>query len=315
MKLWAEKNAISAAVGLLYVACLVAWPVAASALERQDFVDIRLTPEETVKSGELGLGASEMAEVLRIRPYVNVLRDYRAIAKHQPASRVVTQARLLCAWRILQASQEVRRLVAKINQELAISYISLDSLNARKEMVTNVVTATNFAQFGVINVISKSTAIAGYPRTSNYERIVTDSMAIGLSVFNLLEGPKLFSRRESSPPNALANFLKPGFRPLDADQSFLWRFLDSQKPGSNIALTRRELLVKHWQAFAGLDASNARELRRVAALPEPNEQLSENLDVLGKRIFLLQDLKSHVEELDSSLNDLHRAVEVDADAG
>jgi len=60
------------------------------------------------------------------------------------------------------------------------------------------------------------------------------------------------------PPDALSNIANVSYHPVDANRSYLWQFLEARLPGT--ALKRRQVLVRHWQDFAGLSSKEEEEI-------------------------------------------------------
>ena len=85
--------------------------------------------------------------------------------------------------------------------------------------------------------------------------------------------------------------------------------MNSPIPNSQFKnMTRREILLHHWQDIAGLDITKEKALRKLSQAKEGDEDLSESISVLARRIALLHDLRTHLEEFDGSLYELHHAI-------
>jgi len=274
------------------------------------FRDIKMTPDrdrDGEARGEPRAEAEELATLLNIKPLVEKLRAAKASGSPE-ATRPIEQTRLLCMWKIFIALQEVRKVVAVLNVEIARSNESFNSLTAKRNMTTNVLNTATFMQYGILGTIDKSMNLKfGQPIPS--VEINTVMFGIGTALPTIaLFAPSIFKEKIDSPPNTLAHIFNASFRPADADKSYLWKFINSPIPGSNSPLTRREILIKHWEDFANLDIKDSKGMRRLAAMPSAEENLTESVRILGARIALLQDLKTHVEEFDASLYELHNAI-------
>ena len=97
------------------------------------FRDIKLGAERDKVAeahGELRAEAEEVALLLKIKPFVEKLRAAKASSSSDSvqSSRPIEQARLLCLWKIFIALEEVRKVVAVINIEIAQSNESFNSL-------------------------------------------------------------------------------------------------------------------------------------------------------------------------------------------
>jgi hypothetical protein len=288
-------------------------PVSASGAG--SFRDIKMAAERDKAGearGELRAEAQELAALLNIKPLVEKLRAAKAseMGASAETSRPIEQARMLCLWKIFIALQEVRKVVAVLNIEIARSFESFNSLTAKRNMTTNILNTTTFMQYGILGTIDKSMNLKyGQPVPS--VEINTVMFGIGTALPTIaLFAPSIFKQRIDSPPNTLAHIFNASFRPADADKSYLWKFINSPIPGSNSPLTRREILIKHWEDFANLDTKDAKGIKRLAATPSAEENLNESVRVLGARISLLEDLKTHLEEFDASLYELHNAIAI-----
>jgi hypothetical protein len=257
--------------------------------------------------------AAEVAEVLEIQPYVQMLIAARsenagtAGGGGQIMPRNLLKVKVLTLYRIIQAQEEVRKIAAIIDRDLASSNVALNELTAKRLKTTNLITTINFMQGGILGITKQSLGLHGQFAASQYELMTSFGLGTTLSVINLVQ-PYLW-KRQLDPPNSLAYFFNLGQVPPDAEQSYLWKFFNKQVPGSTWNMTRREVLINHWHDFAGLDKTNERNHRLLAASPADGEELTENSGILYKRIILLHDLKTHLEEFDASLYELHKAIE------
>lgn len=302
------------AVLLAIFAGLTGGTSACRAAETKIFRDITMTAPRDPASetrGELRTDAQEVVDVLKIGPMVERLRQEKRRGNLDSArlSKPVEQMRLLCLWRILVASQEVRKAVAAIDYDLADSSSTLDRLNAKQMMTIDMINTFNFMQGGTLGTIKQAMALHGVGNAPRQEVGIT---AFGtrtvLSVVNLLV-PGFFNNRINSEPNALSHFLNTSYSPSDSNQSYLWKFLNTPLPGTQ--LTRRQILVRHWADFAHLDIGSAITVRRVSSDKETDENLYENLRVIKQRLNLLHDLKTHIEEFDGCLYEIHQSITFD----
>jgi hypothetical protein len=308
------SNFYKLAISVAIFAGLAGGTRACQAAETKIFRDITMTAPRDPASetrGELRTDAQEVVDVLKIGPMVERLRQEKRRGNLDSArlSKPVEQMRLLCLWRILQASQEVRKAVAAIDYDLAESSGTLDRLNARQMMTIDMINTFNFMQSGTLGTIKQAMGLHGVGQAPRQEVGMT---AFGtrtvLSVVNLLV-PGFYNNRISSEPNALSHFLNASYSPSDANQSYLWKFLNTELPGTQ--LTRRQILVRHWADFAGLDIGSAITVRRISSDRETDENLFENLRVIKQRLNLLHDLKTHIEEFDGCLYEIHQSITFD----
>ncbi|MBU6452755.1 MAG: hypothetical protein KGS72_13295 [Cyanobacteria bacterium REEB67] len=302
---------------LVLLCSLFAQAIPVEAVTKRAFADIKLTPDGIVAgqpTPELRPDAAEVAEVLEVQPYVRMLMAARAENAGGTAGGGVPslpgnllKVKIFTLYRIIQAQEEVRKIAAIIDRDLASSNVALNELTAKRLKVTNMITTINFMQGGILGITKQSLGLHGQFAASQYELMTSFGLGTTLSVINLVQ-PYLW-RRPLDPPNSLGYFLNLGQVPPDAEQSYLWKFFNRQVPGSTWNMTRREVLIHHWHDFAGLGRSNERNHRLLAATPADGEEMSENSGILYKRIILLHDLKTHLEEFDASLYELHKAIE------
>ena len=301
-------------LAILFTCLLVSFycPAPGLATGAGSYRDIKMAPNRdrvAESRGELRTDAQEASRILRVEPLVEKLKATKeAGITATQLPRPIQQARLLCLVKIFIAMEEVRKVVGVINRELSVSYTALDSLTTKRDMAMNMLNTTIFMQAGVLGCISQGVNFKyGQPITSKTVATVNFSNITGLSAVGLLV-PSIWSRRIDSPPNFLAHIFNESYRPGDAEKSYLWRFMSSPISGSTDGLTRREVLIKHWEDFAALDSKQERQVKRLAAMPAGEERLSESIRILSQRITLLHDLKTHLEEFDGSLFELHNAI-------
>ena len=271
-----------------------------------------MSPDRNIQAelrGELRVDAKEAADILKITPMVEKLRAVKqsGIVDPDSLSRPLQQARFLCLWKIWQANEEVRRAVGQIDFDLADANTLLSELTSKRQATINMINTMNFMQGGVLGVIKQSLGLQHDIPQPPKQEIAMTSFGTGtaLALVTLLI-PSYFSRKIDAPPNTLSQILNPGYAPSDASQSYLWQFLTSTPEGSQ--LTRRQILTYHWRDFAGLKINDATVVRKISSAPESDEKLREGIRTVGQRIALLHDLKTHIEEFDGCLYELHQAV-------
>jgi hypothetical protein len=280
--------------------------------EVKSFRDIRMTPPRDAQAelrGALRIDAQEAADILKITPLVEKIRaeKRRGVTDPDTLPRPLQQARLICLWKIWQGQQEIRRAVAAIDFDLSQSNTNLDSLTMKRQQTINMITTLNFMQGGILGTVKQSMGLQHDIPQPPRQEIAMTSFGTGtaMALITLLI-PGMFCRSIEEQRNSLSHILDPSYAPPDASNSFIWQFLDSELPGTG--LTRRQVLVNHWRDFAGLNTANAVTLRKVGASPETDERLSESIRLLQTRMTILHDFKTHVEEFDGCLFELHHAI-------
>jgi hypothetical protein len=274
------------------------------------YLDIKLTPDSTahaLDNGPLRADALEAAELLRVRPLVEKLRTNRAEHSGVQLPPELLKAKYLCLLRILSAREEVRKVVMAIKKDLAFSYESLEALTTRNNTAQSINNSMNFMQAGVIGSVKQGLLIEHVPNVPGYLLTTTFATGTGLSALNLLF-PYATRNKIDRPPNSLHHFLDLTYNPPDADKNFLWRFFNSPVPGSKDTLTRREILIRHFDEFQGLNIRDKARLKRLTNWSDKDETLYERAGLVMQRVNLLYDLRSHVEEFDTSLYELHKSI-------
>lgn len=271
-----------------------------------------MTPDinqEVETSHELRADAREVAEILKISPLVEKLKAAKAAGQTaEIMPRPLLNAKMLCLWKIAQCILEVRKMVAAIDYDLASSNVALDQLVVRGNNIQNMLNTFNFAQGGTLGIIKQSMSLHGMSGPAQYPGMTTFGLGTVLASLNLIL-PSMWVRRADSPPNTLSHFVHSSHPFQDSSESYLWQFLSSPIPGSKYgSLTRREVLIKHWEDFAGLRSANERLLRRLSSTPDDRESFVESIKLLNERLALLHDLKTHIEEFDGSLYELHKSI-------
>lgn len=291
-------------------------PAIASTKSNPEFLDIKMTPDRDLASeerGELRAEANELAELLKIKPFVEELRRQKSLgnAKTTQLPKALQHARMLCLWKIFIASQEVRKVVAMINYDLSTTRVNLDSLTTKRDMTINMINTANFMQGGVLGTIKQSLNLHGLHIPAQEIGITTFGTGTVLATTNLFV-PYLWTRKIDERPNLLGHIFDANFQPTDAKVSYLWKFMNSPIPGSKFKqLTRREILLKHWKDFEKINIDNERKAKQLSALPpDSGAQMRESIRIISQRMDLLEDLKSHLEEFDASLYELHQSISV-----
>lgn len=281
----------------------------AFATPKENFLDIKLTPDRDLSSeaqGYLRADAREMEQLLGVSSIVEKIKNAKQGGQDTASLPKATQnARMLLLWRMLEASEEVRRVVNEIDFDLAETHIALDGLVAKKNMTSNMLNTANFFQGGICGVVKNSMALKKYnPVARQTIAISSFSTSLLLSTINLTV-PYWYHKRPDRNGNMLAHIFDPAYKPRDAQNSYLWKFFNSPVPGAPQALTRREILVKHWQSFGGVRAGDDRTIKLVT--DSPDNDINESIGLLNQRVSLLQDMKTHIEEFDACLFELHQS--------
>lgn len=295
---------------LFSLSCMLQLSARAQADNSHSFLDIKITPDRdsaSEQAGQLRRDAQEIANLLGINPLVEKLRSAKLADQKNTASlpRALQVAKLLCLYKILIASEEVRKVVAQINFDLSCANSELYTLTEKYNATSNMLNTVNFMQGGILGITKNSMALANQSLVAR-QSIAMTSFGIGttLPALNLFV-PSLWTMKSESKANMLSHIFDTNFHPPDAKVSYLWKFFNSPVPYSASNLTRRQILVKHWEAFSGLHDNEKIQ----AKLTGTTEKIfRENIGLVRQRISLLQDMKTHIEEFDGALFELHQAI-------
>ncbi|MCW5824375.1 MAG: hypothetical protein KIT34_16340 [Cyanobacteria bacterium TGS_CYA1] len=283
---------------------------AVEAKSSKEYIDIQITPTRNPAAeanNELRADAAEIADLLNIRPVVEMLRTHQRSGKDMcEAPKDLQSARLMCLWRMFVASEEVRKVVAQINFDIAVNNVHLETLTNRKRLTNNLINTFNFTQSGVLGIVKNSLAIAAvYPIFRQEIAMTSFGMSGCLPIINMY-APNLIYRRTTDGANMLSHVTDPGYKPAYANQSYLWKYFNSPIPGSASKEPRREIILKHWEAIKGLSATNEKQKDLMDGTNE--KTVHEGLKTVGQRIEILHDFKTHIEEFDGALFELHQAI-------
>ena len=171
-------------------------------------------------------------------------------------------------------------------------------------------TIANFSQFGALGSARTGILINGKvpeatQNASNYLRIIAASTSIFLASMVVLER-RSGKRKFDTDPNALA-----GIFDIESARGYylpelVWNFLNAPPPEGGAS--RKERLVKQWQAFRHVNPANTTFIHRVTATPQTEEEKKETVKILEDRIFMLHDLHAVIEQFDGELLELVNAV-------
>lgn len=209
--------------------------------------------------------------------------------------------------KILGAALEVRQVVDRIDQEkhYQIDVLLPQLVNAQNRM--NLLTNTStFTQIGVLKNIAGDEYSRKELQAGSETILAMDAITILLSTANLVY-PALHRNKQDSQVNVLANVLK-----LDTPSKFhftplISSYFEGVPPSATNGLTRKQQLLNHWK-LTGMLPSKKRAAEALASLPSMHDKRVETIELVGKRVQMLFDVRDTVETLDSGLLQLLSAV-------
>jgi hypothetical protein len=299
----------------------------ASALYAPDRAIIAYTPELKKSSAltdlptsltELTPRASEAADLLKIRPYVEYLFKLRRDGLTRPglADKRVTAIKLNIYHKMAIGSLEVRKCTARIDRELAYTYDIEASVSGRRAKLVARTNTINFLQFGVLGAIRTGMLMNSHNShaildSSNYIRSTSSGLGIILTSLTFAE-MKSGKRKIDTDPNSLAGIYSiESARPLYLP-GMVWTFLNAVPPDAKNGVSRREILLKQWQSLRKLDPANVPRIHSIAAAPQTTSEETESIRTLNDRIFMLHDLHAMIEQFDFELYELQKVVSGDS---
>jgi hypothetical protein len=267
---------------------------------------------------ELTPRAAEAADLLKVRPYVEYLFKLRRDGSTRPglADKRVTAIKLNIYRKMAIGALEVRKCTARIDRELAYAYDTEATVSARRNKLVARTNTINFLQFGVLGAIRTGMLMNGHNShaildSSNYLRSTSSGLGVILTTLTFME-MKSGNRKIDTDPNSLAGIYSiESARPLYLP-GMVWTFLNAVPPDAKNGVSRREILLKQWQALRQLDPANVPRIHSIAAAPEKEDETTESIRTLNDRIFMLHDLHAMIEQFDFELYELQKVVSGDS---
>lgn len=261
----------------------------------------------TLVSSQMGAPGIEAAKLLQVEQYAAEILDRNRTSARNGEDLQTLALDLYVIEKILGGALEVRQLVDRIDQE---KHYQFDILLPQLVRVSNRVNLlTNTATFTEIGVL-KNIAGGAFTRQKNVsgtELLLTmDAIAVLLSTANLAY-LKLYRHKQDSQVNELANVFKFDTPSRTHFSSLVSSYLEGIPPGSENGISRKQKLLNHWKQ-AGLLPKKERSKEVLASMPSMHDKRVETIELVGKRVRMLFDLKGTVETLDSGLLQLLTAI-------
>jgi hypothetical protein len=274
-----------------------------------EFKDIRITADKTGHAGELNTDAREVAQLLGVMKFAEDLHTARQTqASGTPIPRRFLKEKVICLSQIELALEEVRKFVATINQDLATSNSSLDGLSDRKNQATALINNVNFTQAGILGDVKQGLRLDAAPYSATQSIGTTFFGNLALLGVSAVIVPSSFRTPVQECPTILTFVLDPNYTPPVSDQGYLWKYFNAPIPGAKNSLTRRQILMRHWEDWLELNPKDLKLINQLKAQHPESKKLFEKSFGLQRQILLLRDLRAHVEEFDNALYALHQSI-------
>jgi len=247
----------------------------------------------------------DIAEQIGVMGLINELIDVRNQLPENPSlalKHMELKQKLLQA--VLIASLQVRDATARIDKETAdINRVS-GVLSDKRDRALKTNTMANIFGNGALNEIGQAGEMRIKEEPGEIVELVSGGLVIALGSLALYQqsGGK---RTVPTKPNMLAKVL--GCR-IDGDTEYpavIWNYLNRAPAGSKSVKTRLEILIEQWQKCNTIGpAKNPKMRRRFAELSNTHATGKVNLDLLGDRKDMLNDVKAEIFQMDRDLLEL-----------
>jgi len=261
-------------------------------------------------ASKISADALEVAILMGILPQVERLRQLKSQSSQAPGvipSDEQMALELFLMEKVFGASLQVRTVADRIDGELAYAYDVRSILTARRDKALNYDFIANFGQGSALGSTAGGLFLGQQHLAANICLLTTSgfSILLTLAALKLQSGGK---RASDSGTNMLAHFLdlEPG--PENTYPDLVWRYLNAVPPGATIS--RRQQTLDHWRAARRLNEKSENAKRAVSSMPVNNVSQKESIGLLTDRTFMLHYVHADVEQLDASLLDLMKYMDM-----
>jgi len=242
-------------------------------------------------STDLGTGAKEMANLLKLQPCITELRQLKESGGE---GKTIGRLELLLLEKSLRGALEVQAASDKVDEDLYYSYhvVLSDLLQSRAKWLQKNYDA-NFLQSGILGIVAGRLYLSRRSYDGDRMFVISGANGTTLTLLAMLQMHG-FRRKSDTGPNSLAEVLN--LSPAD-DYRFsplVSSLLNSPPPGSVDGKSRRELLNARWKEakVTTLNLDSAKNLQAVSAMPSHKY---DTINIVKNRIVLLHSLKKELE--------------------
>lgn len=254
--------------------------------------------------GKISADALEVATLLGILPQVEKLRQLKSQSTQAPGSIPSDEQlalELFVMEKVFGAAMQVRTVADRIDGELAYAYDVRSILTAKRDRNLNYDFIANFGQGSALGSTAGGLFLGAQPLAANLCLLSTSgfSILLTLAALKMQSGGK---RVSDSGTNMLAHYLDLNPGPENQYPDLVWKYLNAVPAGAT--MSRRQQTLEHWRAARRVNERSDKAKRAVAAMPATNVPQKESIGLLTDRTFMLHYVHADVEQLDSSLLDL-----------
>ena len=208
---------------------------------------------------------------------------------------------------IQYAALELEEALANIDGDLTTTNMQLSFFSDRHDRAVALGNLATFVTSGTLGVLDSGTSINMGPPLNNILGITGNSASVGIPL--LAQRPPKYK----NPKRGLTggNMLAPIFgRPYSGAgyDPIIWEYLESVPANSKNNLSRRNLLLKTWESYRGLQATDPRSKELIDAVTGVTQPDKISLNVLKVRSELLVDLRALVQQMYRDISDLNTSV-------
>lgn len=265
----------------------------------QSILPLAVYGASEMRSGS-GYGANEASDILGVRSNVDRIIELQA-AGGAPSEELLWNKAIVLK-QILLGYLEVRQTSDLLDEAVDETYDSIDkqvrSVNRRVELVNTI----NFTTFGILFNTAAADRLKKNFAQSNILTWVSASLTAGLGAVavGLAYTGSPIDRCRPNPLAAIFGLDKASV-PLP---ELVSKYIDGSTPGKT--QSRRSELLDLWKTKFGVHKSSASEQVLSAESPKRHHA---SLHLLNQRLALLFSLNALVEQFDSELLSLLRAIE------
>jgi hypothetical protein len=252
-------------------------------------------------ASKISADALEVANLMGILPQVERLRQLKGQSSQAPGVIPTDEQMALELYlmeKVFGASLQVRTVADRIDGELAYAYDVRSILTAKRDKNLNYNFIANFGQGSALGSTAGGLFLGNQPLAANICLLTTSgfSILLTLAALKMQSGGK---RESDSGTNMLAHFLdlEPG--PENSYPDLVWRYLNATPAGSTVS--RRQQTLDHWRNARRLNETSTTAKKAVSGM---NVSQKESIGLLTDRTFMLHYVHADVEQLDGSLLDL-----------
>ena len=254
--------------------------------------------------GKISADALEVANLMGILPQVERLRQLKSQSPQAPGVVPGDEQMALELYlmeKVFGASLQARTVADRIDGELAYAYDVRSILTAKRDKALNYDFIANFGQGSALGSTAGGLFLGNQPLAANLCLLTTSgfSILLTLAALKMQSGGK---RTSDSGVNMLAQYLNLEPGPENQYPDLVWKYLNAVPAGATVS--RRQQTLVHWRAAKRINEDLDKAKRAVASMPISDKPQKESIGLLTDRTFMLHYVHADVEQLDSSLLDL-----------